>query len=104
QGRQVTEGGDDGARLVERADEVLADGMVEAGLAADRRVDHGEQRGRHLNEAPSAEQARRRKAPEVSDDAAARRDDDRVPIDAPSERGVPDRARARERLLGLASP
>ena len=39
-------------RRVERADQVLAGGGVDAGLAADRRVDHAEQRGRPP--APSA--------------------------------------------------
>ena len=35
--------GEDEARLVERADEVLAVGRVDAGLAADRRIDLGQQ-------------------------------------------------------------
>ena len=43
-----------GARLVERADHVLAERMVDAGLAADRRVDLREQRGRHLHERHAA--------------------------------------------------
>ena len=39
------------ARLVERADHVLAERVVDAGLAAHRGVDLRQQRGRHLHEA-----------------------------------------------------
>ena len=60
----------------------LPDGVIEAGLSADRRVDHREQRRRHLDEAHAAQQARRREPREVADDPAAGRDDERVAIDA----------------------
>ena len=39
-----------GGRLPERADEVLALGQVDAGLAADGGVDHAEQRRRHVHD------------------------------------------------------
>ena len=42
---------DDGERLVEGAHEILALRDVDAGLAADRGVDHGEHRRRRLNDA-----------------------------------------------------
>ena len=42
--------GDDGAGRVERTDEILAYRRVDAGLAADGRVDHAEQRGRNVDE------------------------------------------------------
>ncbi len=63
-----------GARLMERADHVLAERVVDAGLAADRRVDLREQRRRHLHERHSALIDRRGEAGDVADDAAAERD------------------------------
>ena len=41
---------DDRGRLVERADEVLALGQVDAGLAADRRVDLGDEGRRDVDD------------------------------------------------------
>ena len=90
QRREVREVGHDGARLMERADEVLPDGVVEAGLSPDRRVDHREQRRGDLHEAHAAQQARRREAREVADDPAAGRDHHGVAVDARAERRVPD--------------
>ncbi len=63
-----------GARLVERADHVLAERVVDAGLAAHRRVDLREQRRRHLHERHAALVDRRRESRDVADDAAAQRD------------------------------
>ena len=42
-------------RLIERADHVLAERMVDPGLAADRGIHLGEQRGRHLDERHAAQ-------------------------------------------------
>ena len=39
---------------MKRSDEVLALGQVHTGLAADTRVDHGQYRGRNLNESNTA--------------------------------------------------
>ena len=50
-----------GARLPERADEVLALGQVDAGLAADGGVDLAEQRGRRLHDGDPPVVARRRR-------------------------------------------
>ena len=47
-------------RRVEGADQVLAALGVDAGLAADRRVDHAGQRGRHLHDPHPAQPGRRR--------------------------------------------
>ena len=63
------------AGLVERTDEVLALGEVDAGLAADRGVDHREQRRRDLHDVDAAVVHRRREARGVADDTAAERDD-----------------------------
>ncbi len=58
-------------RLVERADHVLAERVVDSGLAADRRVDLREQRGRHLDEGDAALVDRRGESGEIADHAAA---------------------------------
>ena len=65
QGAQEVEVHEDARRLVERADQVLARGGVDAGLAADGRVDHGQQRGGHLVDLDAAHPRRRDVAAEV---------------------------------------
>ncbi len=74
--------GDHQDRLVEGADQVLALRRVDAGLAADRGIDLGEQRGRHLHEIEAAPHARRREAGKIADDAAAERDHEIAALDA----------------------
>ena len=71
-GQRVEKGdvGKDGARLVERADEILAVRRIDAGLAADRGIDLGQQRRRNLDEVDAAAQDRCGKAGEIADDAA----------------------------------
>ena len=66
--------GDHESGLVERANQVLAAGVVDAGLAADGRVDLGEQRRRQLHEVDSALVAGRRKAGEIAHHSAAERE------------------------------
>ena len=70
--------GEHGGRRMERADEVLPRGGVHARLAADRGVDHGEQRGGALHDGHAAHERRGDEAREIADDAAAERDDRRV--------------------------
>ena len=60
---------------MEGADQVLAVRRIDAGLAADRGIDLGEERGRDLDEVDAAAQDRGGKAGEVADDAAAEGDD-----------------------------
>ena len=55
QGLEVDE---HGRRLVERADQVLAGGGVDAGLPAHGRVDHGQQRGGDVHDPDSAHPCR----------------------------------------------
>ena len=62
-----------GARLVERSDHVLAERVIDAGLAADRRIHLREQRRRHLHERHPALVDRRGEAGDVADHAAAER-------------------------------
>ena len=61
---------DDRGRRMERADEVLALGQVDPGLAADRRVDLGDERRRHLDERDAAQPARGEEAGGVAERAA----------------------------------
>ncbi len=91
-----------GARLVERTDEVLALGQVHAGLAADRAVDHREQRGRHLHDVDPAVVDRRREAGRVADDPAAHREHEVAAQQAPFGEAAAQRFDRRERLGVLA--
>ena len=65
--------GDHRLRLIKRADHVLAERMIDAGLAAHRRIDLREQRGRHLDERHAAHVAGGGKTRHVADHAAAQR-------------------------------
>ena len=87
---------------MERADEVLALGQVHAGLAADRAVDHREQRGRHLHDVDAAVVHRGREAGRVADDAAADRDHDVAAQQAPLRELAAQVLDRRERLGVLA--
>ena len=62
-------------RRVERADEVLALVRVDAGLAADGRVDHAEHGRRHLHDADAAQPGGGDEAGEVGDRSPAEADD-----------------------------
>ena len=69
-------------RLMERADQILAVGGIDRGLAADRGIDLRQQRGRHLHIIESAPHRGRREAGEIADDAAAERDHEIAALDA----------------------
>ena len=69
-----------GVRLVEGADEVLAGGHVNGGLATHARVEHGRARGRHLDVRHAAHVSRRHVPGEVAHHAAAQRDHAGVPV------------------------
>ena len=69
-------------RLVKRADQVLAGGMVHAGLAADRGVDLREQRGRQLDEIDTALVTGGGEPGHVADHAPAERGDARIAVEA----------------------
>ena len=56
---------------MKRADEVLAQRVVDADLAADRAVDLRQQRRRHLHDRDAAQVRRGREAGDVADDATA---------------------------------
>ena len=71
---------DDHEWLVERADHVLAEGMVDRGFAADCGIDLRKQRGRHLDERNAALINGCGKTGYVADYAAAERDQRRVAL------------------------
>ena len=91
-----------GARLVERADHVLAERMVDAGLAAHRRVDLREQRRRHLHERHAALVDRRGESRDVADDAAAQRDQRGRALGAQFEQPCHHRLQRLPVLVGFA--
>src|SRR5439155_25765564 len=65
-----------GDGLVETADEVLAFYQVDAGFAADGRVDLREQGGGHLHDRDAAHENRGQETTHVVHDAAAERNDE----------------------------
>ena len=88
--------------LMERADHVLAAGMVHAGLAADGGIHLRQQRGRHLHERDAALVAGRREAGHVADDAAAQRHDAGIAREAVGDQHVQHARDVREGLVLLA--
>ena len=98
----------DGERLMEGADQVLAERMIDADLAADRAVHLRQQRRRHLDDRDAAEERRGRESGDVADHAAANRHDrrsrDRRPR-APARRrcGRPSRPACDARRQGSGS-
>ena len=78
------------ARLVERADQVLAALRVDPGLAADRGIHLRQQRGRDLHERQAAQGRRRGEPRQIADHAAAQRDDRGAPLDPRLQQLVDD--------------
>jgi hypothetical protein len=70
QGRQAIRVDQHGERLVERPDHVLAQRVIDTGLAAHRRIDLRQQRGRHLHERHPTLVDGRGETGEVADDPA----------------------------------
>ena len=102
QGREHGDVGEHQARLVEGADQVLALPGVDAGLAADRGIDLGQQRGRHLHDADAAPQDAGGEAGQVADHAAAKGDDAVAALDAELEQALAERRQHGEALARLA--
>ena len=95
--RQRGEGlriGDDGARLMKGANHVLAERVVDRGLAANRRVD--------LQVRNAALIGGRGKAGQIADDAASERHDDAPAIGVRREQRVEDAIEGFPGLRGLA--
>ena len=90
QGAQHVRVGEDRERLVERADQVLAERMVDADLAADGTVDLREQRSRHVRQGDAPQVGRRRETHHVADHAAADGDDGDAALGRHADQGVVD--------------
>ena len=90
QRRQHRRVDDDRVRLIERADQVLAERVIHADLAADGAVHLRQQRRRHVNERDAAQVRRRREAGHVADDAAAEGDQGRRAIGVRADERVVD--------------
>jgi hypothetical protein len=90
-----------GARLVEDADQVLAGLGVDTGLAADGRVDHPEQGGRHVDQPDAPHPGGRDETGQVGDRAAAEPDDRAPPVQADAAEDLPAEAGDGQRLAVL---
>ena len=93
---------DHGVRLVERADEVLAKGMVDADFAANRAIDLRQQRGGHVDQRDAAEVGGGRKPGHVPDHAAAKGDDRRRALGVRAHERVVDSGDRGQVLVALA--
>jgi len=89
-------------RLLEGADQVFPSRAVDAGLAAHRRIDHRQQRGRYLHEAHAAHPARGDIAGEIAADAAAEGDDGIAAVDAMGRAALPQEVGGGQRLARFA--
>ena len=89
-------------RLVEGADHVLAQRVVDRRFAAHRRIHLRQQRGGHLHEGHAAHVAGRREAGQVPDHAAAEGEQDGAPVAAVLQQGVEDEVQRGPVLVGLA--
>ena len=87
---------------MKRADQVLALRCIDAGLAADGRIDLGEKGGRHLHHADAAPEDACGEAGKITDDPAAERTT-QSPRATPSSSSRSHRMARTGKLL-LASP
>ena len=94
---------DDRGRLVERAHEVLALGQVHRRLAADRRVDLGDERRRDVDHGHAAEVGRGEEAGRVAERPAADRHERVAALDAQAGQLAGRRLHARQALRRLAA-
>ena len=90
--------GENEGRLMERPDEIFSVRRVDAGLAADARIDLRQERGRDLDEPHAASQRGCAEAGQIANDPAAERDHDVASFDARRDQRVGD---AREFGIGL---
>ena len=93
---------DDRGRLMIGADQVLARGVVDADLAADRAVDLRQERRGHLDDRHAAKVGRGGEPGDVADDAAADGDDGRRAIGRGANQRIVDASDGRELLVALA--
>ena len=98
QGGQVDQ---DGERLMKGTDQVLAGVGVDAGLAADGRVDHAEQRGRHMHDRDAAQPGGRRETRDVGGSSAAEADQGVLAANPDAAQHFPDETDDRQLLARL---
>ena len=65
-----------------RARQVLAGGQIDRGLPADAAVDHGQQRGRHLDKADAAHPGCGGETGDIANRTTTERDQGTLPVDA----------------------
>ena len=94
--------GDHQARLMEGPDQILAVDRIDAGLAANRAVDLGEQARGDLHEAHAAPHDGGGKTGQISNDATAQRDHEIAALDAGGEDGLAGLRQVVPALGGLA--
>ena len=94
--------GEDEAGLGESADEVLADDVVDAGLATDGGINHAEEAGGNVDEGDTAQGSGGCEPAQVGDDAAAEADEEVAAFDALAQEPVVDGGDSREGLVLLA--
>ena len=82
----------DGCGLVERADQILARVGVDAGLAADGRVHHGQQRGGHVHDVHAAQPGGGREPGHVGGRSTAQADDRVLAPNPDAAQHLPDEA------------
>ena len=83
-------------------DQVFTQGMIDAGLAAHRGIDLGQQGCRQLNESDPAQKAGGSEAGQVTHHAAAQGDKDTAPLVTILQGPLPDLLYAGQLLLILA--
>ena len=89
-------------RLMKAAHQILTKPRVDAGLAADRAVDLGQQGGRHLGYGDAAAQDTGGETGEIADHPAAQGDDHVAALDAGFQQGVEQALELGETLACLA--
>ena len=87
---------------MEGTDQVLALRRVDAGFAADRGIDLGDDGGGDLDEGKSAVENGGYEASQIAHDAAAERDDDGFPVMSGADHFAGEGFRMDHRLRGLA--
>ena len=85
------------------AEQIFARDQIYSGLAADRGVHLGQQRGGNLNHRNTAHEDRRQESGDVADDAAAERDDHARPVAAGCDHLFGQSFHFGQSLFGLAA-
>src|SRR6266403_2185223 len=102
EGRQGIGIGDDGERLIERADEILAARMVDAGFTAHGGIHLCQQGRRQLHVADAALIARRGETRDVADHSAAQRQDGGIAVESGVDQGIEHASDGVQRLVLFA--